>query len=260
MIKDNTADKTTGKQFDLSHLALDDTLQGARLASFSRRTVAFAIDWLLLALAVRHFAVGLVLLLLYLFVRRRAAATIRQSSALINETVDQVEHRLIGWGIEQRIHRSFSQYTKGYIHALLIFFVLASLVVGGVAVAGLFFPEALQQQAEHSELTFVLQPFDGVYSELRIVASAVGSIAYFSLFTWKWGGQTPGKRIMGIRAVKLSNTPMTLWNSMERVSGYASSASLLLLGFFQYFWDRNHQTTHDKIAETIVIEVNSASQ
>lgn len=59
---------------------------------------------------------------------------------------------------------------------------------------------------------------------------------------------------MKIKVVKLNGTPITLWNSFERFSGYSSSASLLLLGFLQYYWDANHQTTHDKITETIVVQ------
>jgi hypothetical protein len=59
---------------------------------------------------------------------------------------------------------------------------------------------------------------------------------------------------MGIKAVKLNGTPITLWNSFERFSGYSSSASSFFLGFFQFYWDSNHQTTHDKISETIVVQ------
>lgn len=249
--------KNKRKQFDISHLELDERLQGVKLASFSQRVTAFVLDWAILALSVRYFAVGFTLLVAYLLVKKRALRTARQGSQAINAGVDQLEERLRALRVSRKLRVSFSRYTRWYIHIMLILFLGASLVVGGVAIAGVFFPEQLNLAARESEVNIFMQPFDGFYNELRIVVGAFGGIVYFALFSWKWAGQTPGKRIMGIRVVKLSNTPLTLWNSFERVSGYASSASLLLLGFFQYFWDRNHQTTHDKISETIVIEADS---
>ena len=62
--------------------------------------------------------------------------------------------------------------------------------------------------------------------------------------------QVPGKT----EVVRLNGQTFTFWGSLERSTGYTASAALLGLGFFQYFWERNCQTTHDKITETIVIE------
>jgi uncharacterized RDD family membrane protein YckC len=76
---------------------------------------------------------------------------------------------------------------------------------------------------------------------------------YFTAFTALWKGQTPGKRMLGIRVVRLNGQPMTLWSAFERFGGYAAGLLTGLLGFAQVYWDRNRQAIHDKITETVVI-------
>lgn len=76
---------------------------------------------------------------------------------------------------------------------------------------------------------------------------------YFTAFLALWKGQTPGKRLLGIRVVRLNGEPMTLWTGFERFGGYAAGLVTGLLGFAQVFWDRNRQMIHDKIVETVVV-------
>jgi uncharacterized RDD family membrane protein YckC len=76
---------------------------------------------------------------------------------------------------------------------------------------------------------------------------------YFTAFTALWKGQTPGKKLLGIRVLRLNGQPMTLWASFERFGGYAAGLLTGLLGFAQVFWDRNRMAIHDKITETVVV-------
>jgi hypothetical protein len=76
---------------------------------------------------------------------------------------------------------------------------------------------------------------------------------YFTAFTAMLKGQTPGKRLFGIRALRLDGGPMTLWASFERFGGYAAGLFTGLMGYAQVFWDRNRQAIQDKISETVVI-------
>ena len=76
---------------------------------------------------------------------------------------------------------------------------------------------------------------------------------YFTAFTVLWKGQTPGKRLLGVRVLRLDGKPLTLWGSFERFGGYAAGLVTGLLGFAQVFWDRNRQAIHDKISETVVV-------
>jgi hypothetical protein len=47
---------------------------------------------------------------------------------------------------------------------------------------------------------------------------------------------------------------LSLWHSFERALGYGASALEFGFGFLQYFLADNRQTTHDRIAGTIVVE------
>ncbi|HEX8391237.1 MAG TPA: RDD family protein [Longimicrobium sp.] len=76
---------------------------------------------------------------------------------------------------------------------------------------------------------------------------------YFTGFVALWKGQTPGKRLMGIRVVRLNGQPMNLWTAFERFGGYAAGLVTGLLGFAQVYWDKNRMMIHDKIIETVVV-------
>jgi hypothetical protein len=78
---------------------------------------------------------------------------------------------------------------------------------------------------------------------------------YFTVLTSLWGGQTLGKKIVGIQVIQLDGTPLTLWDSFGRYGGYGAGIATGLLGFMQIFWDANRQAIHDKISATVVIDV-----
>lgn len=76
---------------------------------------------------------------------------------------------------------------------------------------------------------------------------------YFTATTALWQGRTAGKRLLGIRVVRLTGRPIGWWASFERFGGYAAGFATGLLGFAQILWDDNRQAIHDKIAATVVI-------
>jgi hypothetical protein len=83
---------------------------------------------------------------------------------------------------------------------------------------------------------------------------------YFTMFTALWHGQTPGKKVLGIKVLQLDGTPLSIWDSFGRYGGYVAGLATGLLGFAQVFWDPNRQTIHDKISATIVIDIAKAKQ
>jgi uncharacterized RDD family membrane protein YckC len=83
--------------------------------------------------------------------------------------------------------------------------------------------------------------------------SLVFLVLYFGLSTYLGNGQTPGKRLVGIRVVSLAHERLSLWHSFERALGYGASALEFGFGFIQYFIHPNRRTVHDRIAETIVV-------
>ncbi len=76
---------------------------------------------------------------------------------------------------------------------------------------------------------------------------------YFAILMPLMKGQTPGKKALGIRVVRLDGQTVTWWHAFERAGGYAAGFATGLLGFLQIYWDPNRQATHDKIAGTVVI-------
>lgn len=82
---------------------------------------------------------------------------------------------------------------------------------------------------------------------------------YFTAFVALWKGQTPGKRLLGVRVVRLDGRPLTWWSAFERFGGYAAGLVTGLMGFAQVYWDRNRQMIHDKIVETVVVRERAGS-
>jgi len=109
----------------------------------------------------------------------------------------------------------------------------------------------LAARAERAENRGILHSITALLDELGLGFGWTG--LYFTAFLTLWRGQTPGKKLAGVRVVRLNGQPMTLWTSFERFGGYAAGLVTGLLGFAQVFWDRNRQMIHDKIVETVVV-------
>ena len=90
---------------------------------------------------------------------------------------------------------------------------------------------------------------------LKIILKLLIPVLYFGLITYFTNGYTFGKRIFRIRIVSTNHKHLTLWHSIERSLGYYASSLEFGFGFLQYFIDYNRRTVHDRIAETIVINV-----
>lgn len=69
---------------------------------------------------------------------------------------------------------------------------------------------------------------------------------------WLLAGQTPGKRVMGLRIVRTDGQRLTLGNCVRRTIGYWISA-ILFLGYLWVLVDNRRQGFHDKIAGTFVV-------
>lgn len=98
----------------------------------------------------------------------------------------------------------------------------------------------------------------GVFGWLRRFADELGfgfgwASLYMTIFLSSWKGQTVGKRVMGIRVVRLDGQPISWWVAFERAGGYAAGFATGLLGFFQVYWDANRQAIHDRIVGTVVV-------
>ena len=85
------------------------------------------------------------------------------------------------------------------------------------------------------------------------VEELLESAVYFAVVLKLGKGQTLGKWWMKIRVLSLTHDELGWWQSIERALGYGASLLEGGFGFLQYYINRNRQTVHDRIAETIVV-------
>ena len=80
---------------------------------------------------------------------------------------------------------------------------------------------------------------------------AVISLLYDIGF-WLLAGQTPGKRVMGVRIVRTDGQRLNFGNALRRAIGYVLSG-ILFLGYLWILFDDQRQGIHDKLAGTMVV-------
>ena len=83
-------------------------------------------------------------------------------------------------------------------------------------------------------------------------------IAYFTYFHGSTG-QTPGDMALSIKVVDLrdgTGRPIGYGRAFIRWLGSIVSAIPLFLGYFWMLWDSEKQTWHDKMAGSVVVDLN----
>ena len=84
-----------------------------------------------------------------------------------------------------------------------------------------------------------------------ILATNLLITVWYNVGFWMASGQTPGKRILGVRVIRTDGTRLRLGNALRRQVGYWIS-TIFYLGFLWILFDNKRQGFHDKIAGTIV--------
>ncbi len=75
----------------------------------------------------------------------------------------------------------------------------------------------------------------------------------YPVIFWMINGQTVGKRIMGLRVVRMDGKKMTFLGGLLRVLGYWLSAIVFFVGFLWVLFSNDRRAWHDKLAGTCVI-------
>lgn len=86
----------------------------------------------------------------------------------------------------------------------------------------------------------------------------VGAL-YFAAFT-ALGGATLGKRLVGIRVVRLDGHRLNFVESLERFIGYLHIPGSLFLDLRDLWRDPNRRLPHDRVVHTAVVRVNRLGQ
>lgn len=76
---------------------------------------------------------------------------------------------------------------------------------------------------------------------------------YFTLLAGLLIGQTAGKFLLGIRAVRINGKPFTYFDGFVRQGGYVAGVAMGFIGFLKLLWDPNRQAVEDRVASTVVV-------
>jgi len=101
---------------------------------------------------------------------------------------------------------------------------------------------SLDEGAETRAIVPVLLSSVGIH----LVVSVFYNISY-----WMLSGQTPGKRMLGVRVMRADGERLQFSNALLRQVGYWIS-TILFLGFLWILFDNKRQGFHDKLGGTIV--------
>jgi uncharacterized RDD family membrane protein YckC len=77
----------------------------------------------------------------------------------------------------------------------------------------------------------------------------------FTVSFYFFNGKSIGKFFFRIRVVSLYYKKLGLWHCIERSLGYLASGLEFGFGFIQAFRNPNRMSLHDKIGETIVVNL-----
>lgn len=93
------------------------------------------------------------------------------------------------------------------------------------------------------------------YQQRAALPSFVIMVGYFYYFHKK-SGQTPGKKLLGIKVV--SSTPgESMQLGLRETLGRFMSSAFFNLGYLWILFDRRRQGWHDKIGNTIVVDIKT---
>ena len=126
---------------------------------------------------------------------------------------------------------------------ILILFDLFNMEISNINVHGIFDVEVEMNNTPLYIITFMKFLF------------GLLPVIYFTISFYFWKGKSIGKYFLRIKVLSLYHDHLGLWHCIERSLGYFASALEFGFGYIQAFWNPNRMTLHDKIGETIVIEL-----
>jgi uncharacterized RDD family membrane protein YckC len=126
---------------------------------------------------------------------------------------------------------------------ILILFGIFNMNISNINVHGIFDFE-VEMENTPSYLITILKLLFGLLPVL-----------YFAFSFYLWKGQTVGKYFLRLKVLSLYHDHIGLWHCIERSLGYFASALEFGFGFVQAFWNPNRMTLHDKIGETVVVQL-----
>lgn len=234
-------------------------LLGAELASPLRRALAFAIDYIVLFVPSVAVAVGIV----WLALRVTEPAALAGIERLLQRgTLAEDEYReALGAtlpllvrhdapGLPPAVAAAVEEGDlAGAVERLIRddYDFLFSLKIGD------FGEPALPPRRIRVEVAHLIP------KALRAAALFGVMAVYFTLCT-AWWGRTLGKRLAGIRVVRLDGHRLSLAEGLERFAGYLHIPGSLGTALLDLWRDPNRRMPHDRVVHTAVIRVRPAAR
>ncbi len=130
--------------------------------------------------------------------------------------------------------------------AMLVDIALFLAIAGVLAVILAMFTGGSLQSESYRYLTNVMWPEFWIYW----LVLPTGFLAYHTLMV-AMSGQTVGKRLAGVIVLDADGTILETNQALKRALGQLLSLVPAGLGFLWALWDGNHETWHDKLAQTV---------
>ena len=133
----------------------------------------------------------------------------------------------------------------------LVAYALDQLIVAGI-VALISLGITLVLNALNLTAWFATHDTAAIIVGALIVALLAFVRLFYDMGFWMLAGQTPGKRVMGVRVVRTDGHRLKWGNAIRREVGYWISA-ILFLGYLWVLVDNRRQAWHDKLGGTMVV-------
>ena len=135
--------------------------------------------------------------------------------------------------------------------AAIIDGILVSAVVNGLS--RVFGANLFEYSNRNGHLEFHFAA-TGIWALVSIAIPLV----YYSYLEGSGSGQTLGKKLLNIRVIDYSGGgPIGFGRGLLRWIGRLASAAVCGLGYLWMLWDKEKQTWHDKIAQTVVVPTSA---
>lgn len=236
-------------------------LVGVELASPRRRFAAFALDCVILWLPTLLVALGWATLTLWLQERPAFDALVY---ILRHDDTAREEHRAALRDLAPLLVRleadGLPHEVEEAVKAGELDRAAAGLEATELLIAFSLDHEPAQVTPRPEGKPFVRLPLERLIpAKLRGVAAYGLAAVYFTLLTRSRRGATLGKRVLGIRVVRLDGHRLSLWEGVERFAGYLHIPGSLGLGLLDLWHDPNRRMAHDRAAHTAVTRVRRPS-
>jgi len=232
-------------------------LVGCELAPPWRRAAAFAVDYVLLVIPTVIVALAAVTAAMWLQDRPALEALI--SLVRHHQEEPEVQHRALRDLAPLLVRLRADGLPPGLQEAVAggeLDRAAELLAERELLIAMALSASASEPAAENARDGLIRVPLERLIP-LRLRGLTAYGVAemYFALCARGRRGATLGKRLLGIRVVRLDGRPLTLWEGAERFAGYLQIPGTLGLGLRDLWRDPNRRLGHDRLVNTTVIRV-----